>query len=219
MITNMEVLKKNRLFWNLSDQDIKNLLEPDACILGRYGKKTVIVHENEPCRSVGFILEGTLSFQQISVSGEMIKIHMFHPGDCFGLAIIFASQPLYPYTLITSSAAAILYIPIERIKALLNVSPVFCNNFSVHLSDRIRMLQAKVRILSQRDVRSRLILYLSGAASHTGAARFKLSSSKTEIADLIGVARPSVSRELRRMQEDGLIVLEGNWITIRHQND
>jgi len=219
MICDIELLKKNILFRGLTEQEFQVLLEPDACILGRYKKNTVIVHENELCRSVGYIMEGILSYQQIAPTGEMIKIHLFYPGECFGQTIIFASRPVYAYTLVTSSPAVILYIQAEKIKALLAVSRVFCNNFTVYLSDTMRLAQDKVRILSQRDVRSRLILYLSDAASRTGCFRFKLPNSKTEIADLIGVARPSVSRELKRMQTDGLIVLEGGWITILSEKE
>lgn len=34
----IEKMKKNRLFQNLREQDFRTLLEPDACIFGRYEK-------------------------------------------------------------------------------------------------------------------------------------------------------------------------------------
>jgi CRP-like cAMP-binding protein len=209
------ILRKNRLFQDLSEQDFRTLLEPDICILGHYVKNTVIAQEKEPCRSICFIMEGSLSFQQISATGEMTKIQVFHSGECFGFVLFFSSQPVYPYTIVTSAATKILYIPFEKIKALLDTSPAFNANCMIFLADTVQMFQRKIKILSQKDVRTKLIVYFAGVASRAEALSFQLPHTKTEIADLIGVARPSVSRELKHMQEAGLIALERNVVTLK----
>lgn len=215
MDTYIEKMVKNKLFRNLTEQDFKILLEPGTCIMGQYMKNAIITQENDPCRSIGFILEGKLSVQQLSHSGEMIKIQTFRQGNCFGLALLYSSRSVYPYTLIASAGTSILYIPFSQVEALLETSFVFNKNYIAFLSDRVHMFQKKIRILSQKEVRSRLILYLSGESGKCGNLSFKLPHSKTEIADLIGVARPSVSRELRHMQEDGLMGLDKDIITIK----
>ena len=215
MNTYIDRLRKNRLFQDLSEHDLKTLFEPDLCILGHYEKNTVIAQEGEFCRSVGFMIEGSLSALQISVSGEMVKIQIFHPGECFGLVLLFASQPFYPHTMVTFSAAVILHIPFEKIKALLEISPAFNANCITFLADTVQMFQKKIKILSQKDVRTKLIVYFADVASRAETLSFQLQHSKTEIADLIGVARPSVSRELKHMHEDGLVTLEGRTITLK----
>ncbi len=215
MDTYIEKMVKNKLFRNLTEQDFKILLEPGTYILGQYMKNAIIVQENDPCRSIGFILEGKLSVQQLSHSGEMIKIQTFRQGNCFGQALLYSPEPVYPYTLIASSRTSILYILFSQVEALLKMSFVFNRNYIAFLSDRMNMFQNKIRILSQNDVRSRLILYLFEESGKCGNLSFKLPYSKTEIADMIGVARPSVSRELRHMQEDGLLELDHDMVTIK----
>jgi CRP-like cAMP-binding protein len=42
--------------------------------------------------------------------------------------------------------------------------------------------------------------------------------SRQEMADFLNAARPSLSRELMRMQNDGLITVEGRKITVKDRN-
>jgi len=91
-------------------------------------------------------------------------------------------------------------------------------NYIALLSHRVSIFQKKIRIFSEKEVRSRLILYFSYEFSKTKETSFLLNHTKTEIADMIGVARPSVSRELKHMEEDGLIIMDRNLITIKEPN-
>ena len=209
-----EIIATNALFKHLTASEFKILLEPDACIIGHYKKNTIIMQEGDVCVSIGFIIEGSLSVQQLSPSGELMDIQIFHTGDCFGPALMYASQPIYPYTLMTLTKTRILYIPFSRIDALLNSNPAFCKEYIIFLSNRVNAFQQKIRLLSQKDVRSRLILYFSGIFDFSKGTTFQLLHTKTEIAELLGVARPSLSRELKKMQLDGLLLVNHNIITI-----
>lgn len=215
MNISLEKLVENQLFNNITVQELSTILEPDGYILGHYKKNSVIMQENEPCRSIGFVLSGSLSVLQLSPTGEMMKIEMFGEGDCFGPALLYSCEPFYPYTLFTSSPTDILYLSFSQIEALLKASFVFNINYIAFLSNRVLLFKNKIQILSQKDVRSRLLLYFSNEAKKAGGLTFALTSSKTEIADLLGVARPSVSRELKRMQEDGLLLVDKRQVTIK----
>ena len=45
-----------------------------------------------------------------------------------------------------------------------------------------------------------------------------VSMSRQEMADFLNTARPSLSRELMRMQNDGLLTVEGRKITVRNKS-
>lgn len=211
----IEKLLKNELFKDLTLKELTSILEPDSCIIGCYKKNAIIMQQNDPCTSIGFILEGGLSIEQLSLSSETIKIRMFKKGDCFGEALLFSPKPFYPYTLITSADTVILYIPFSQVERMLKKSCAFNASYIASLSNRIITFRNKILILSQKSVRAKLILYLSNESMKAGSLSFKLKHSKTAIADLIGVARPSVSRELNHMQSDKLLSVDLNFITIK----
>ncbi len=72
----------------------------------------------------------------------------------------------------------------------------------------------KIQMLHLKDVRSKLIFFLSMEYRNIGLATFKLPHTQGDIAEIIGVARPSVSRELKKMVDDQLILLSGHHITL-----
>jgi len=207
-------LLKNELFNGFTLQELKIILEPDSCIIGRYKKNSVIMQQYDKCNSIGFIIEGELSIEQLSLSSDTIKIRTFKSGDCFGEALLFSPKPFYPYTLITLTDTVILYIPFSQVESMLKKSFAFNTNYISSLSNRILMFTNKIQILSQKSVRKKLILYFSKESMRAGSLTFKLRHSKTAIAELIGVARPSVSREIKQMSSDQLLVVKRDIITI-----
>lgn len=207
-------LLKTDLFNGLSACDLERLIDFDSCILGKYTKNTLIIQEFDNCKSIGFILEGSLSVQQLSPTGDSITLNVLKQGDSFGEGLLFASESHYVFNLMTTSSTVVLYIPFDQIKKLLKESFDFSANYIAFLSNRLLLFKNKIQLLSHKDVRARLIIYLANECKRINSLSFKLAHTKTEIADLIGVARPSVSRELYRMQQDQLIKLDRKEIII-----
>lgn len=214
METYEKKLANNELLKNLRTEDIQLLLDPESCIIGSYKKNTIITQVGDPCNAIGFILDGEVAIQQLSPSGGLINLQIIHSPDTIGAVQLFSNEPIYPYSFVTLTNTNIVYVPASSIDDLLSKNITFARNYISMLSNRFRVFNEKILLLSQKDVRSRLIYYFSTEFLYQNQTTFLLRNSKTEIADLIGVARPSVSRELKNMQNDGLIVLEGNKITL-----
>ena len=81
--------------------------------------------------------------------------------------------------------------------------------------EKINRLGDKVRILSFPSVRDRIAFYLFQIQDNN--QRVVLTETREDIADYLGIARPSLSRELGRMQEEGLIQLDGHEVIVLNQ--
>ncbi|SCP99046.1 Crp/Fnr family transcriptional regulator [Anaerobium acetethylicum] len=207
-------LSKADLFNGLSSSDLENLLDLNYCILSRYPRNTVIIQEEDLCRSIGFVLEGSLAVQQATSEGNVVTVKILEKNNSFGEALLFSSNPRYKFSLTSSSDSTIFYVPFDQTEKLLKASDVFSTNYIAFLSNRISEFKNTIKILAHKDVRTRLLIYLAGESRKAGSPVFELPHSKTEIADILGVARPSVSRELQRMQQDDLIRFEHRHMTI-----
>jgi len=214
MDINMENLRKNSLFQNMSEKEISNILDLSSCVQKTYEKDTIVIEEKEDCDTIGFVLEGNLTIQQYGLDGDALTINVFRHGDCFGAPLLFTSQAKYPFTLVTSSKSTVLFIPFDQMRSMLEKSKTFNINYLTFLSNHIFVLKNKIKILAHYDVRSRLMIYLSREIEIAGNTTFKIRHKKTEISEIIKVARPSVSRELSNMERDGLIRIEAGRITI-----
>ena len=76
---------------------------------------------------------------------------------------------------------------------------------------KTNLLNHKVQILSSGSLRQKIARYLE--ESRRGN-QVKLTMNREELADYLNVARPSLSRELIKMQQDGMIKLDRNLVTI-----
>ncbi|MGI5891805.1 MAG: Crp/Fnr family transcriptional regulator [Bacillota bacterium] len=210
----IDKLLKNALFKQISADTLENLIEFEACILGQYKKNALIVQESDHCYAIGFILKGILSIHQSSSSGENITIELLKEGESFGAGVLLSSEPFYRYNILANSDADILYIPFAQIKRMLRENAVFNTNYITFLSDKLLVFKNKIEILAKKNVRTRIITYLSSEIKKSSSLTIKIPHSKTQIAQLIGVARPSLSRELQCMQQEKLLKFDHNTITI-----
>lgn len=214
MILDVKTLLNNPLFENLDLQTLIETIDLDHCILGNYKKGALIVQEGDPCNSVGFVLTGGLAIQQFTSTGEVLTINIFNAHDAFGTALYSKPHAKYPFTLISLKDSQVLFLPFDQIQKLLRSSQQFNDNFITFLSGRVLNFKSKLQMMQHKDVRSRLIYYLSTEYKSCGQTTFRLPHSKIAISEIIGVARPSVPRELRNMATDQIIEISGRTITL-----
>ncbi len=85
------------------------------------------------------------------------------------------------------------------------------------LAQKAYYLNQKLNILSSNTLRQKISKLLLRNSSKDGNVILKMN--REELADFLNVARPSLSRELMKMQEDGLIKIDKNKIKIIDFNE
>lgn len=90
-------------------------------------------------------------------------------------------------------------------------------NLLREFADKARFLNDKVRILAQKRLRDKLKVYLQ---LQTGSreGRIELPFRRNELAEFLCVDRSALSRELSRMQQEGILSYEGRKIYIHDQS-
>ena len=76
------------------------------------------------------------------------------------------------------------------------------------------ILTQKIKSHINKSLRERIIDYLEFEVGKQNSKTIKLSVSKKILAEKLGVQRTSLSRELKKMENDGLIKLGKNIITV-----
>lgn len=76
-------------------------------------------------------------------------------------------------------------------------------------------LMTKLGLLSCRSTREKVAMYLRGCADTYGSTSFDIKRSRQELADYLYVDRSALSRELSKMEQDGLIAYERNHFTLK----
>jgi CRP-like cAMP-binding protein len=170
-----------------------------------YARDQVIAIEGEECDSIGIVAQGSLRVERIFPSGKLVLIDLLSAGNSFGEAVLFSEADTYPATLTANEPSSVIFLSREDVVRLCASSPRFLNNFLRLLSNKILMLNRKIKTLSFQTVRQKVAAYLLEEASRQNTLTPLLPYSRRETADLLGLPRPSLSRELAAMQSAGWI--------------
>lgn len=81
----------------------------------------------------------------------------------------------------------------------------FLRSYLEYVSDHTVILGDRIKHYVNRTIRESIISYLNYECKKQNSTTIKLSMTKKALAERIGVQRTSLSRELAKMREDGLI--------------
>ena len=172
--------------------------------------------EGELSEYIGIILEGTIHVKAYSLAGKNFTITALEPGKIFGDILIFGSEThIYPGNLITTVPTKIAIIPNDDVKHFVFNDKIFLSNYLETLSDKVHDMNTKSKLLSQDTIRDKILFYLYQQKQIQFSDKIKLNMTKEELANLLFIQRPSLSRELIKMRDEGLIDFDRWTITLK----
>ncbi|MDW8801373.1 Crp/Fnr family transcriptional regulator [Clostridium sp. A1-XYC3] len=210
----INILKNCILMKGFSEKSIEETLVNINYSLNNFNKGEVIALEGSHCSSIGIVIKGTVEVQRIYGSGKTITMSKLEVGNIFGEVIIFSNKNTYPATILASEQCQIMFISKDNILKLCSINSDFLSNFMTLLSNKILMLNKKLRNISYQTIRQKVASYILDQYKSENKLTFSLKCTKKEMAEQLGIPRPSLSRELISMKEEGIIDFERNLITI-----
>ena len=205
----LDVIGNSALFKGVEPNNIEEMLKCLSPIFRKYKRNDLITIAGDPFQGIGILLKGEASVSKETPSGNRMVIHMIEPGDMFGEMIAFSDYSSWPATVQAVRESAALFIPRNRIigqcQRLCSWHRIIIQNMLRLVSNRALMLNKKLEYLTIKGMRGKLSALFLDQYRKEGGATFTLSMNRNQMADFLNVSRPSMSRELSRMKEEGLI--------------
>ncbi len=221
MNTLIDDLKHCILFKGLTSEELQNLIVNvnysifDNCKNCAECSSCILALEGDICKSLGIVLKGELEVQKHYASGKVVTLAKLDKGKTFGEAIAFSETNIYPATIVSFKGSIILYISKKDIIAMCSSYPKVLNNFMELLSSKILLLNRKIKELSFETLRQKISNYLLHQYEIQKTTELILPMSRKNLAEHLGVQRPSLSRELVNMKDDGFIDFNKNLVQIK----
>lgn len=206
------------LFSDFSEKELMNLFKGSKYSIREYTKDEVIHFQNEICGAMDIILDGEVSVQKIDEHGNILTITTFLPGDILGANLMFSSRNSYPMTVIAKSDCILLHMYRDLVLELCQNNIGFLTALITVISDKTLTLTDKINSISLKTIRECIIDFLAYEYHIQKNSVIKLNMSKKELAERLGIQRPSLSRELRKMKADKLLDYDLKTITIMDMN-
>ncbi|MCT4618296.1 MAG: Crp/Fnr family transcriptional regulator [Marinisporobacter sp.] len=205
----LDILMKVKLFETIEANELNNMLLCLRPTKGSYKKKEYITIAQDEFTGIGIIVEGEVLVTKENVAGDRVIIAKLNAGNIFGEIIAFSNQNQWPATVIAVTDCTILFLPTEKI---LGNCPKMCighkrliQNMLKIVSQKALQLNRKIEYLAMKSIRTKISNYLLEQYHRIGKNKFMIPLKRNELAEFLNVSRPSLSRELIKMKEEGLI--------------
>ncbi|MBP2028871.1 CRP-like cAMP-binding protein [Acetoanaerobium pronyense] len=207
-------LKINDLFKDFSEEELLSHFKVPNYKICKYTKGEIVHFESEKCTSLDLILSGNVIVQKIDIHGKVLTITEFSVGENMGGNLMFSNYPDFPMSIIAKTDSLILHINRNLVLDLCQKNKKFLLKFLACNSDKTAILTHKIKSISHKSIRESIIDFLNYEYYSQNKNPIRLSLTKKELAEKMGISRTSLSRELQKMKNDDLLDYNNKYIRI-----
>jgi len=208
-------LKKCPLFKNIDLKSLDEIFSNIEYQIKTFDLNENIYWENDICDEVNIILEGEINIQSISSSGKIFRVLHFTKGNIFGEGLLFSDLNKYPISVTASEKETkTLVISKKNLIKAFNINTELTTSFMKILSNRITLLNDKVKILALQSIRKKICYFIIKRYKKNKDLKIDIGMNKKTLAESLAILRPSLSRELIKMKEEKIIDYDKKYIYI-----
>jgi CRP-like cAMP-binding protein len=209
----LEILKTASLFTGLNDSDLIEMLNCLGANKQNYEKDSIVISVGNRISSVGIVLSGSANIIKEDINGNRNIISELKAGDLFAEVFACSGAPS-SISVTTQTNCEVLFVEFEKV---INTCSSTCKFNSRLIENMLKLiafkniqLHDKIDILSKRSTREKLMEYFYKQVDLNNNHKFKIPFSRNEMADFLCVDRSSLSRELGKMRDEGIINFNKN---------
>lgn len=202
---NYSILENCNLFRGLSESEIRELIGTIPCYVKRFEENETVYHFMTKADRVGIILNGRVQAHKLYLNGNQVNLTVRGVGEIIGPVAVFSTAQCYPFEVVALESTEVLVCEKIGFLHLLNRDIRLMENLLTELASANFMLQQRLELLTYHAVQQKIAFYLLMASMQDGKTVVPIPDSVTRWAMMMNVSRPSLHRELRDMESQGLI--------------
>lgn len=211
------VLEKTALLSSLSQPELQMLAARTVRKLFSAGE--LLFSEGEPCGGLHIIARGKVRIFKTSIGGREQVLALNSPGETVAEVPVFDGGP-YPASAMAIEDTELAFISRRDFNAYCLEHPEVALKVLVVVGARLRRLVSIIEELSFTTIRQRLIAALLKLAQSEGkktarGIEFQLPASHQELANQMGTVRELISRNLMRLQAEGMLDVDARQIVVK----
>lgn len=211
------VLAGTALLAGLSEEELRTLAGRTARKLFKSGE--LLFSEGEPCHGLHIVASGKVRIFKASANGREQVLAVNEPGETVAELPVFDGGP-YPASAVAIQDTQIAFISQRDFHGYCLEHPQVALKVLSVAGARLRRLVGIIEELSFTTIRQRLVSTLLKLAQEQGVKtdggiEFQLPASHQELANQLGTVRELISRNLMRLQAEGLLEVDARRIVVK----
>ena len=207
------IIEAMPLFSQLPPDEIKSLIFDNQLHSKSYLKGATVYNQKDSCKTLDIVLSGSLVAYSLLENGSAMTMFEFSKGQILGANLLFGDADAYPFTIYCMSDAQILHVTKKAVSDFLH-DYHFTMQFIKMLSHNSQKLNRRITMATQRTLRENLLEYIRQQSILQHKDSIVLPISKKQLADYLGVQRPSLFRELKILKDEGIIDVSNRTIQL-----
>lgn len=211
MSYDLVALKQSKLFANLSDEAILRFFSCNPPELRQYKARDVIHQQGAPLTKIFVITAGNVTLTKIDFNGNRNLIATLGVGDVYGQTVAFGDSEVNAFSITAVSDVTLLLFPKSAFYRSCSAACAshhgIIRNMIGLLASQANTLDRKISYLTTQTLRSKVARYLLEEQQPHPLENvpFNIPLNRESLADFFDVQRPSLSRTLTQMRDDGVI--------------
>ena len=208
------VLERSILFKGVSAIELREELERTPHHIQCYDKDEAVFHMMDTALRTGIVLEGRVQAQKAFPNGSQINVSIRVPGELIGAAAVFSMSRKYPCDVVALEPVTVMMFHREDLLVLMQKDVRILENYMSEIASAAYMLQQRLELLSYNGIAQKAAFWLLMQARQSGNDRVAIPESVSKWAMIMNVSRPSLHREMRKLEDEGIIFYKPPFIEI-----
>ena len=205
------------LFESITEEEQKKMLTCASAKEKTFAAGDYIFRQGDPPKNMYLVIKGSVMVAKDFFSGKRNVLFMVYEKDVIGEMFAFSDESQYWYDAIASEPTTVLEIPFGFFFGFCENAcrkhQTVVKNMLCIFSRKSFMMTKKLYLLSGKTLKERISMWVLDNAGEKDT--FKSDMNREELSDYLGTTRPSLSRELMAMQDEGLIEVERSSFKIK----
>ncbi len=215
----LSVLTKIPLFRGVAEAELERLFTELKITETAFRKGDILAMQDEPAGRLIILLTGSVKAEMADASGRIVKVEDVEAPSPLAILFLFGAENRFPVQATAREDLTAAIIPRPSVLRMLSMNETILKNYLDISADFATRLSRKLHFMSFHTIRQKLAVYLLDLSKKQDADTVALDRPKSALAEYFGVARPSLERELTRMQKEKLIFAEKGKITIANRRE
>jgi len=212
-------ISESPIFKGINPGEIAHILNFIHHQIKSFESEEIIAYSGDECNKLYILIEGSIRGEVVDYNGKVIKIEDVFAPNTFAEAFLFADDNKLLVNIVANVETQILIIYKNDLFKLFSSNTKILENYLEIVSNRFVTVTRKLKFLSLKTIKGKLAFYFLQIANKKKSKTFALDKTQHELAEYFGITRPSLTRSIRELNNEGLIKASGKTIEILEMDE
>ena len=209
------ILLNSPLFRGLTLEELTLLFSQVKHQIRHFRTGELLAQAGDPVDKAILLMEGRLQGEMVDFAGNSLKIEELDPPQMVAAAFLYGPKSKFPVFLNAKTDGKIMIILKKEFTDMLSLESRVMVNYINIVSGKAQFLSGKITFLSLKTIKEKIAYYILQMMKNSGNAYVAIDQTQTNLADLFGVTRPSLSRTIQEMEKRDIFAWSRDHIVIK----